>query len=199
MIIRLRSKDGLERVEVGDAASVGDLKDAIETQLRVPRSEQILSRDHKLLLVNSDPTAFQDMRSDAAKLKALGFQNGELVFLHYAGARRVEAVVKPVSRDFGAHRTVADIAARQFRLERQEKAKVEAVSLDRWAANKFQEYVASALAFNIKRGGIMYGHVDEASGDVVVDAIYEPPQEATRHTLVRCLKRRKERNSFPLI
>ena len=33
----------------------------------------------------------------------------------------------------------------------------------------------AAYAFSIKRGGILYGTVGE-SGDVLVEAIYEPPQ-----------------------
>ena len=39
----------------------------------------------------------------------------------------------------------------------------------------FQTYVSSALAFSIKRGGILYGNRDE-EGNVTVHAIYEPPQ-----------------------
>ena len=39
----------------------------------------------------------------------------------------------------------------------------------------FQSYVQSALAFSIKRGGILYGTKDE-EGNVTVHAIYEPPQ-----------------------
>ena len=39
----------------------------------------------------------------------------------------------------------------------------------------FQSYVQSALAFSIKRGGILYGNKDE-EGHVTVHAIYEPPQ-----------------------
>lgn len=36
MIIRLRSRDGLERIEVSDAATVGGLKEAINTQMNIP-------------------------------------------------------------------------------------------------------------------------------------------------------------------
>ena len=35
-----------------------------------------------------------------------------------------------------------------------------------------------ALAFSIKRGGILYGRVDEAK-NVLVEAVYEPPQEGS--------------------
>lgn len=52
---------------------------------------------------------------------------------------------------------VADIVAKQRRIERQDKATVEGVSFDRNAANVFQQYCNAALAFSIKRGGILYG------------------------------------------
>lgn len=52
---------------------------------------------------------------------------------------------------------VADIIAKQRRVERQDKPTVEGVSFDRSAANVFQQYCNSALAFSIKRGGICYG------------------------------------------
>ncbi len=41
---------------------------------------------------------------------------------------------------------------------------------------------AGTLNFNIKRGGILYGSVEEG-GKVKVDFIYEPPQEANATTL----------------
>ena len=58
---------------------------------------------------------------------------------------------------------------------RQEEPHCASVSFDRHAANMFQSYVQSALAFSIKRGGILYGNKDE-EGNVTVHAIYEPPQ-----------------------
>ena len=52
---------------------------------------------------------------------------------------------------------VADIVAKQRRVERQDKPAVEGVSFDRSAANMFQQYCQSALAFSIKGGGLLYG------------------------------------------
>lgn len=49
ILIRLRSKDGLERVEVPADATVGDLMFAIESKLSVARGDQVLSRDQKLV------------------------------------------------------------------------------------------------------------------------------------------------------
>ena len=58
---------------------------------------------------------------------------------------------------------------------RQEEPHCASVSFDRHAANAFQTYVSSALAFSIKRGGILYGNKDE-EGNTTVHAIFEPSQ-----------------------
>jgi hypothetical protein len=46
----------------------------------------------------------------------------------------------------------------------------------------FQQYIQGAFSFSIKRGGIMYGSVDE-EGTVRCDFIYEPPQKGTADAL----------------
>ncbi len=53
--------------------------------------------------------------------------------------------------------SVNAMIARQTRIERQEAAHCASVSFERHAANAFQSYVRDALAFSIKRGGILYG------------------------------------------
>lgn len=58
---------------------------------------------------------------------------------------------------------------------RQEAPHCTSLSFNRHAANAFQQYVMAAHAFSIKRGGILYGTVQEG-GEVLVEAIYEPPQ-----------------------
>lgn len=73
--------------------------------------------------------------------------------------------------------------AAQTRIERQENPVAKSVSFDRYAVNAFQSYVANAIAFSIKRGGILYGTVDE-EGVVSVEAIWEPPQHGGVETLV---------------
>ncbi len=67
-------------------------------------------------------------------------------------------------------------------LHRQEEPHCASVSFDKHAANMFQSYVQSALAFSIKRGGILYGNKDE-EGNVTVHAIYEPPQVTHQNAL----------------
>ena len=47
----------------------------------------------------------------------------------------------PLARKFGEHTTAGEVMARQVRIERQDKALFDAISFDKGAANKFQEYV----------------------------------------------------------
>uniref|UniRef100_A0A7S0S117 MPN domain-containing protein n=1 Tax=Chlamydomonas leiostraca TaxID=1034604 RepID=A0A7S0S117_9CHLO len=181
MLLRLRSRDGLERVEVADTATVTDLKQAINASLNIPLHELRLSKNPGLL--NSKATGeFAELdAAPRAMLKSLGVAHGDMLFMLYSGERNVEPVVKKGvldTRPFGARMTVADIEAKQVRVTRQEKADIEAVSFDRQAANVFQSYVQSALAFSIKRGGILYGSVGEDKV-VKVEFIYEPPQEGS--------------------
>jgi nuclear protein localization family protein 4 len=86
-------------------------------------------------------------------------------------------------RPFGAHMTVGQMVAAQTRIERQDAPRCGAVSFESHAANAFQAYVASALAFSIKRGGLLYGTVDEETGEVRAHAIFEPPQRGSADRL----------------
>lgn len=74
--------------------------------------------------------------------------------------------------------TIEQMVASQVRIERQEKASVASVSFDHGAANCFQAYVRSALGFSVKRGGLLFGTVDEDK-NVKVEFVYEPPQDST--------------------
>eukprot|EP00850_Spirogloea_muscicola_P023375 SM000352S13423 [mRNA] locus=s352:49201:51198:+ [translate_table: standard] len=178
MLLRVRSRDGLERVEVPAGATVAALRERIAAQLGVAAEEQTLSARQEVLL-SPAPRAFADMADPGARLDALGLAHGSIVFLAYAaGARVAAAPSAPVtpSGAFGRHMTVDDMIARQTRIERQEKPHCASVSFDRDAANAFQSYVHESLAFSVKRGGFLYGTVDDG-GEVFVEFIYEPPQE----------------------
>lgn len=179
MIIRLRSRDGLERITVPDGAGVAALKAAIQSQLGVAPADMTLSKDAALLTAKAGPEGISLLPDGDVPLSKLGVAHGDMLFMAVGYERQVEpAVQKTVfdRRQFGVCVSVHDIAAKQRRIERQDKAKVESVSFDRNAANVFQSYVQSALAFSIKRGGILYGSVDEG-GNVEVEAVWEPPQQ----------------------
>ncbi|XP_051138382.1 NPL4-like protein 1 [Andrographis paniculata] len=186
MMIRIRSRDGLERVSVDNpAATVAELKFAIESQLRVPVHAQILSTNQNLLLAKApgDLNKFTDMLDPNARVSALGISHGSIVFLAYEGERTVAGPAFHPSGSFGKKMTMDDLIAKQMRITRQENPHCELVSFDRDAANAFQHYVNESLAFAVKRGGFMYGTVSE-EGKVEVDFIYEPPQQGTEDNLI---------------
>ncbi|PSC72970.1 NPL4 1 [Micractinium conductrix] len=186
MIIRLRSRDGLERIEVGNGATLAQLKHAIQAKLGVPLEDMLLSKNAALLTAKEEQVpSFTDMQGDGAPLQQLGVAHGDMVFLLYHFEREVQPAVKKSDwekRPFGAHMDVAKMVSLQTRIERQEAPHAGSASFDFAAANLFQSYVSSAIAFSIKRGGILYGTVDE-EGHVFVNAIYEPPQQGSADSL----------------
>eukprot|EP00775_Hariotina_reticulata_P004570 gene4570-4825_t len=146
MIIRLRSRDGLERIQVADGSSVSELQLAIQNQLGVPLEQQQLSQDSALLTAKNGGSIRSVPHSSVAAHGAGCVESDRL--------HQLQAVVDfAVTFDW----QVADIVAKQRRVERQDKPAVEGLSFDRAAANIFQQYCQSALAFSIKRGGILYG------------------------------------------
>ena len=126
----------------------------------------------------------QELSTPTTPLPSLSLTHGTIVYLLYHFERQVEGVKLSDfdRRPFGAHMTVESMVARQTRIERQETPACSSVSFDMHAANAFQSYVQSALAFSIKRGGILYGTFEE-DDSVRVNAIYEPPQEGSADSL----------------
>jgi nuclear protein localization family protein 4 len=188
MMLRIRSRDGLERVKIDNpnGTTVSELKSIIENQLRIPTHNQTLSIDQNLLLAKStqDLLRFTDMSNPNTPLTALNLSHGSIVFLAYEGERRVPGptAFSPAG-SFGRKMTMDDLIAKQMRVSRQENPHCELVSFDRDCANAFQHYVNETLAFAVKRGGFMYGTVSE-EGKVEVDFIYEPPQQGSEENLV---------------
>ncbi|RZB48919.1 NPL4-like protein 1 [Glycine soja] len=187
MMLRIRSRDGLERVSVENphATTVSDLKRIIQTQLGIPVHNQTLSTNQNLLLAKSleDLLRFTDMSNLDASLSSLNLGHGSIVFLAYEGERRVAGPAFNPAGSFGRKMTMDDLIAKQMRVTRQENPHCELVSFDRDCANAFQHYVNDTLAFAVKRGGFMYGTVSEV-GKVEVDFIYEPPQQGSEDNLV---------------
>ncbi|KAJ4957147.1 hypothetical protein NE237_013930 [Protea cynaroides] len=186
MMIRVRSRDGLERVTVDNPhITVSELKALIENQLRVPVSNQTLSTNQNLLLAKTldDMLRFTDMSNPQSLMSSLGISHGSMIYLAYEGERTVAGPAIKPSASFSRKMTMDDLIAKQMRVSRQENPHCESVSFDRDAANAFQHYVNEALAFAVKRGGFMYGTVS-ADGKVEVNFIYEPPQQGTEENLI---------------
>ena len=138
MLIRLRSRDGLERVNISDTAAVADLRNQISAQLAIPQDALILST-HQDLLLSKVPTGFSDMTETSARLSDLGISHGSVVFMSHDLERSVAGpTVMTPAGSFGKKMTMEDLIALQTRIERQEVAHCKSVSLDRDAANVFQ-------------------------------------------------------------
>ncbi|CAF1842279.1 hypothetical protein HID58_060417 [Brassica napus] len=187
MMLRVRSRDGLERVTVdGSHTTVSQLKTQIQDQLQIPIHNQTLSADRNLLLAKSPEEflGFTDMTDPNLPISSLNLSHGSILYLAYEGERTIRGgpAVTPAG-SFGRKMTVDDLIARQMRVSRQEKSHCDSVSFDRDCANAFQHYVNESLAFAVKRGGFMYGSVSEG-GEVEVNFVYEPPQQGMEDNLI---------------
>jgi len=183
MIIRVRTRDGTERVEVpSSSVSVGELKSIIERALKVPSDDQMLSTSLELL-TSKTPEEFDDMANDEAKISECGLDaNGAIVHMLYTVAREPTKTLAATHNDprrlTGGKMTVDAMIASQTRIERQEAPHCVSVSFDANAANVFQSYVNYTLGFKQVRFGWLYGTRDEEN-KAHVQVIYEPEQDGT--------------------
>ncbi|KAK1428232.1 hypothetical protein QVD17_17061 [Tagetes erecta] len=186
MLIRIRSRDGLERLQIDNPnITISQLKTLIESQLKVPSHNQTLSANQSLLIAKT-PTQiaqFTDMSNPQTLISSLNITHGSIIYLAYEGERTVSGPKIQPAGSFGKKMTMDDLIAKQMRIVRQENPNCELVSFDRDAANGFQRYVNEMLVFGVKRGGFMYGTVSD-EGKVEVDFIYEPPQQGTEDSLI---------------
>ncbi|XP_076924152.1 NPL4-like protein 1 [Bidens hawaiensis] len=185
MLIRIRSRDGIERLQMDNPnITIAHLKTLIESQLRVPIQNQTLSTNQSLLLAKSPSqiAQFTDMSNPQTLISNLGITHGSIIFLAYDGERTIAGPKFAPAGSFGRKMTMDDLIAKQMRITRQENPNCDSVSFDRDAANGFQHYVNESLAFAVKRGGFMYGTVSD-EGKLEVDFIYEPPQQGTEENL----------------
>jgi len=184
MIVRVRTRDGTERVNVPSSSiTVAELKAILETELKVPRDDQTLSTS-LALLTSKDPSAFVDMADEGAKIADVGLaENGSVVHVLYSVDRTPTPTMAAVHNDArgltGKKMTVDAMIAAQTRIERQETPHCVSVSFDANAANVFQSYVNYTLGFKQVRFGWLYGTRDD-EGKARVEVIYEPEQEGTK-------------------
>ncbi|KAH7577461.1 hypothetical protein ACOSP7_001632 [Xanthoceras sorbifolium] len=185
MLLRIRSRDGLERVTIDNAhITVSQLKTLIQSQLQIPVQNQTISTNQNLLLAKTpaDLHKFTDMSNPNTPLSSLNISHGSIIFLSYEGERSIKGPAVQPAGSFGRKMTMDDLIAKQMRVSRQETPHCDSVSFDRDCANAFQHYVNETLAFAVKRGGFMYGTVSDDK-KVEVNFIYEPPQQGTEDLL----------------
>eukprot|EP00315_Gephyrocapsa_oceanica_P046389 CAMPEP_0185520380 /NCGR_PEP_ID=MMETSP1366-20130426/77207_1 /TAXON_ID=38817 /ORGANISM="Gephyrocapsa oceanica, Strain RCC1303" /LENGTH=188 /DNA_ID=CAMNT_0028131475 /DNA_START=101 /DNA_END=664 /DNA_ORIENTATION=- len=171
MILRIRTKDGTERITADASATLSRLREQIEAQLGVPVGEQSLCRSEQRGPVPTKGAAF-GASDDAQPLSALGLASGEILFLEYQRDR--ENTEKYVNKDpFVALAKEGDLraqgsaqwtltnfldyrATKEFKLEATPEPHSRFVMVDPTASQQFINYCLST-GFGSKRIGFLYG------------------------------------------
>jgi len=195
MLIRVRTKDGTERLNVADGATLDDLRQLIASQLGVPLEQQLLSRSEQKGPVATKGEAFSAPGS--TQLAGLSIRNGDLLFLDYQMERENQAQTTAYANDpfrqlvkEGELRqqgttkwTLTSFldyrGSKEFVLTGVPEPVTKFVMVDERATNQLLAYMQT-FNFQCKRVGYLYGRwaEDEAGQPgVQVHAIYEPPQD----------------------
>lgn len=184
---RYSYRDGTERVQVPVSGCLHDLRLAISSKLQIEPDDQHISLDKDVLTVQDElvVTHPKMLRDDARMLTDFGIRHGDILYLRYLKTvREPTPTLSHSMRKFsGGKMTVNDLVAKQIRMVRQERPHVPSISFDKHSANIFQQYVNHTLGFHVPRCGILYGRNDE-DGNIYVDFIYEPPQDADDGKLI---------------
>lgn len=188
MLVRVRSSEGMFRLEVQPGDTVLALKQKIAEELSKRKVTNL--QTIQVFTERGDSEL-----SNATTLKAANVNHGDLLNVKFLGtveetpteAKSAASTLGytppirkprlPCPRHGPNGSCVACISFDTIRVKRQEAATCAGISLDRESANYFQAYWRD-LAFSVQRVGYLYGYNDEA-GWVTVDTIYEPPQEAS--------------------
>jgi nuclear protein localization family protein 4 len=196
MLLRVRTKDGTERLQAPAGCTLGALRTLLEQQLGVPSGQQVLSRS-KGPTGQAKGDAFT-AAEDAQGLSALGMSNGYMLFLDYAMERDNQAqyvekdpfktmVAEGELRQQGkAQWTLTNFldyrSTKEFVLGAPPEPHSKFVQIDQRATQTLMNYMIMT-GFACKRVGWLYGRwvTDPATGEegVQVHAIYEPKQECT--------------------
>lgn len=180
-------RDGTERVNLPATASLHDLRLTISSDLNISPDDQHISLDKEILTVPDDAVMKHAklLRDDSKPLSSIGVRHGDIVYLRYLMSSRdpTPTLTHSMKKFSGGKMTVDDLVAKQIRMVRQDKPHVPSVSFDRHSANVFQQYINNTLGFIVPRCGMLYGRSDE-DGNIYVDFIYEPPQDADSGKLI---------------
>uniref|UniRef100_A0A7S3BA92 MPN domain-containing protein n=1 Tax=Haptolina ericina TaxID=156174 RepID=A0A7S3BA92_9EUKA len=205
MLIRVRTKDGTERLQVENGATLGTLRATIATQLAVPLEQQIVSRSVQAGPVPKKDAAFS-LSDDGTPLSALGVMNGDIVFLDYQMERENQAVSTAYEKDpfvslikEGELRqqgksqwTLTNFldyrSTKEFVLQAPPEPHSKFVRIDARATQTLINYMM-LTGFQCKRVGYLYGTwvKEEGGNGIAVHAIFEPKQDCT-HSDIRLLE-----------
>jgi len=88
MILRLRSRDGMELVAIDTYATIGQLKEAIAIQIGIPIHEQYLSTNRDALLFEKRDDFCFFINDEKMRIRSLNISHGDVVYLYYQGEER---------------------------------------------------------------------------------------------------------------
>ncbi|KAJ1616477.1 hypothetical protein T492DRAFT_895431 [Pavlovales sp. CCMP2436] len=178
--LRLRTKDGTERMSVDPQIGLPALLDLVAEQLSLSRQEISVTRDGP-------------GREHLPHSGTLGVAHGDMLYLHYHAER--ESVAKYVEKDvFKRNATEGELrkqgvkewtltsfldyrSEREFKLGKVPDPHCLYVSVDAGASISFLAHMQS-VNFACLRVAMAYGRFTE-DGGVQVDAFYEPAQDCT--------------------
>ena len=83
LLLRIRTKDGTERLEIESSDTLADLKEQIAATYGVPLEQQVVSRSEQSGPVPRKAEAFSVVE-EGLSLSALKIGSGALLFLDYA-------------------------------------------------------------------------------------------------------------------
>jgi len=90
LLLRVKTKDGVERVKVDPSSSLSGLRELLDAQLGVPLKQQLLSRSEQTGPVPRKGAPFGP-GDERTTLMALGLRNGDMLFLDYQIERENQA------------------------------------------------------------------------------------------------------------
>jgi len=201
-LLRIRTKDGTERLQVDNGATLAVVKATIEQALGVPLAQQALFRAEQTGPVARKGSQFAPS-DDGQPLGSLGIMNGDMLFLDYQIARENQAqyvekdpfstLVKEgdLRKQGQSQWTLTNFldykSTKEFVLGSTPEPHAKFVQVDQRATHTFMNYMIST-GFMCKRIGYLYGRwvTDEVSGErgVQVHAIFEPAQDSTSDEIV---------------
>ena len=200
----LFSPDGQDRLQISAAATFGDLRTKICSDLGIPEEKQVLGTDRGCNEV---------ITSSSARLSSKGVANGSFLGLKYPGFVRegkagfqssVPIAERHVKARGGKHslrdemnksgktgitlQEFEELEAKRLLVPKQQTnadTPCKFVSVDKDAVAAFIAYCQGPLGLSCKRCGLLYGTwVDSEDGaGVQVDAVYEPAQENSHAAL----------------
>jgi len=194
-LLRIRTKDGTERLNAPADATVANVRALIEAQFGVPIAQQGLARSDAMGRQKGAAIMASD---DSQMLSALGIANGDLLFLDYLMERENQAhyvekdpfstlVKEGELRQQGSSQwTLSNFldyrSSKEFVLGAPPEPHAKFVQIDQRATQTLMNFMI-LTGFRQKRVGWLLGRwvSDPATAEegVQVHAIYEPQQDCT--------------------